>query len=118
MIIWDFKRFTLVSMRSRDIVRVEIRFAVRRAAAVVLIYSIKYNKYSKINPYVISDALMTDEHYLVLKGYGWVLKVLSESDPEHVYAYLLKNQGTMPRLAYRYALEKFDKQMKQQLMGN
>lgn len=92
-------------------------FAVRRAAAVVLIYPIKYHKYSKINPYIISDALMTDEHYLVLKGYGWMLKVLSESEPESVYAYLLKNKVTMPRVSYRYALEKFDKQIKQQLMG-
>lgn len=93
-------------------------FTVRRAAAVILIYPIKHNKYSKINPYVISDALMTDEHYLVLKGYGWMLKVLSESEPERVYAYLLKNKETMPRLSYRYALEKFDKQLKKQLMGD
>ena len=92
-------------------------FAVRRAAAVILIYPIKHNKYDQINPYIISDTLLNDEHYLALKGYGWMLKVLSESEPERVYAYLLKNKETMPRLSYRYALEKFDKQLKKQLMG-
>ncbi len=93
-------------------------FAVRRAAAVILIYPIKHNKYDQINPYIISDTLLNDEHYLVLKGYGWMLKVLSESEPERVYTYLFKNKETMPRLSYRYALEKFDKQLKKQLMGD
>lgn len=84
-------------------------FAVRRAAAVVLIYPIKKRMYKGIDPFAISDALMHDEHYLVLKGYGWMLKVLSEAEPNSVYDYLQKNKSTMPRVAFRYALEKFDK---------
>lgn len=91
-------------------------FWVRRAAAVILIYPIKHNKYRTINPFIISDALMNDNHHLVLKGYGWMLKVLSEVESNKVYEYLLKNKNTMPRVSYRYALEKFDKALKLQLM--
>lgn len=61
---------------------------------------------------MISDALMNDSHYLVLKGYGWMLKVLSEAEPEKVYEYLIKNRNCMPRVAFRYALEKLDKDKK------
>lgn len=92
-------------------------FFVRRAAAVILIYPIKYGKYESIQPLAVSDALMNDEHYLVLKGYGWMLKVLSEAEPDTVYNYLQKNRATMPRVSFRYALEKLDKDVKARLMG-
>lgn len=91
-------------------------FWVRRAAAVSLVYPIRKNKYKGINPFIISDALLNDDHYLVLKGYGWMLKVLSQSEPNSVYDYLMKNKDVMPRISYRYALEKFDKETKTRLM--
>ncbi|MGV8149824.1 MAG: DNA alkylation repair protein [Alkaliphilus sp.] len=92
------------------------KFSVRRAAAVVLIYPIKYDKYENLNPFLISDALMNDSHYLVLKGYGWMLKVLSQTEKNNVYDYLMQNKDIMPRLSFRYALEKFDKETKLRLM--
>jgi len=92
-------------------------FAVRRAAAVVLIYPIYKDGYADIDPFVISDILMTDEHYLVQKGYGWMLKVLSTKEPTKVIAYLDKHKDTMPRTAFRYALEKLSKEDKAMLMG-
>jgi 3-methyladenine DNA glycosylase AlkD len=91
-------------------------FCVRRGAAVVLIPSIKHNKYGRMDPFLISDALMMDEHYLVLKGYGWMLKVLSQTDQGIVYDYLVKNKNIMPRVSFRYALEKFDDKLKAELM--
>lgn len=91
-------------------------YLVRRAAAVILIYPIKRGKYQAINPFQISDALMYDEHYLVLKGYGWLLKVLSEKEPHKVCKYLELNKASMPRIAFRYALEKLDHETKLQLM--
>jgi len=93
------------------------KFAVRRAAAVVLIYSIKQGKYKGIDPFIISDALMNDAHYLVLKGYGWMLKILSEVEPDAVYEYLSKYKGVMPRVAFRYALEKLGKELKSSLLN-
>ena len=81
-------------------------FWMRRAAAVVLLPSIWQGKYDEIKPLRISDILMKDEHPLVLKGYGWMLKILSTKEPELVFNYLQKNKAMMPRTAYRYALEK------------
>lgn len=92
-------------------------FWVRRGAAVSLIYSIRKNKYQGIEPFVISDALLKDDHYLVLKGYGWMLKVLSQREPEAVYQYLLDKKENMPRISFRYALEKMSKEMKESLMS-
>ena len=92
-------------------------FAVRRAAPVVLIYPINKDKYSSINPLLVADILMHDEHYLVQKGYGWMLKVLSQKEPDKVYNYLKKHKAEMPRTAFRYALEKLDKDKKKDLMA-
>ncbi|CAK1820942.1 DNA alkylation repair protein [Vibrio crassostreae] len=92
-------------------------FAVRRAAAVVLIYPINKNRYSSLPPFKVADLLMKDEHDLVQKGYGWMLKVLSQKEPEWVIRYLKANHTVMPRVAFRYAIEKLDDKTKRKLMS-
>jgi len=92
-------------------------FWMRRAASVVLFVSIKKNKYDEINLIQICDILMSDKHKLVLKGYGWMLKALSAKEPEFVFMYLMKNKLTMPRLAYRYAMQKMDADKKMILLS-
>jgi len=91
-------------------------FWMRRAAAVVLIPSIWNDLYSQTNPLHISDLLMMDEHDLVRKGYGWMLKILSVKVPDLVFDYLLQHKAVMPRVAYRYALEKMDADKRKILM--
>ena len=104
--------------RFQDVIRwcEHERFAVRRSAAVALIPAIKAGFEAPIDPFLIADRLMHDAHYLVLKGYGWMLKVLSTKDPTSVINYLEKHKDTMPRVAYRYALEKFDSTTRNALM--
>ena len=92
-------------------------FWVRRAAAVVLLPSIGRDDYQGIDPYRISDALLADPHPLVQKGYGWMLKCLSEKEPETVEQYLRRCHSAMPRTAFRYALEKFSKETRRELMA-
>lgn len=92
-------------------------FWVRRASAVVLIPSIGRGDYQGIDPYRISDALLGDPHPLVQKGYGWMLKCLSEKEPGEVEQYLRRRCGAMPRTAFRYALEKFSKETRAGLMA-
>lgn len=92
-------------------------FWVRRASAVVLIPAILHNDYEGINPLAISDLLMTDTHDLVQKGYGWMLKSLSQIDIDAVTQYLIVNHDKMPRTAYRYALQKYDDETRKKLMS-
>ncbi len=92
-------------------------FWVRRAAAVVLIPGIMKDDYRGIDPYGVADALMYDPHDLVQKGYGWMLKCLSQVEPDAVRKYLAANSMRMPRTAFRYAMEKFDKEVKEKLMA-
>lgn len=92
-------------------------FWVRRASAVILIPAILHNDYEGIEPLMISDLLMSDKHDLVQKGYGWMLKSLSQIDMETVTNYLIDNHTKMPRTAFRYALEKYDKETRKKLMS-
>ena len=92
------------------------KFWMRRASAVGLLVSIRRNDYKEINPLQISDLLMRDEHYLVLKGYGWMLKEFASKEPEHVFNYLMKNKTVMPRIAFRYAMQTMDTDKKRILM--
>ncbi|MFV8409163.1 DNA alkylation repair protein [Vibrio owensii] len=92
-------------------------FAVRRAAAVTLIYPINKGLYKRTEPFHIADLLLEDDHYLVQKGYGWMLKVLAQKEPERVVDYLKRHHSKMPRTAFRYAIEKLDKQTKRELMA-
>ena len=91
-------------------------FWMRRASAIILIPSIWHDKYSETNPLQVSDILMADEHDLVRKGYGWMLKILSNKEPQLVYDYLLRHKDKMPRVSYRYALGKMDADRKAILM--
>ncbi|MCW1890150.1 DNA alkylation repair protein [Vibrio chagasii] len=36
----------------------------------------------------MADLLLEDKHDLVQKGYGWMLKVLSQKEPQQVEGYL------------------------------
>lgn len=91
-------------------------FWMRRAAAVILIPSIQKDSYGEVYATEIADLLMNDENILVLKGYGWMLKVLSTKKPDKVYNYLVRNKEIMPRVSFRYATEKMDRNMKKELM--
>lgn len=91
-------------------------FWVRRASAVVLIPALLHRDYDGISPFMISDALLCDEHELVRKGYGWMLKCYSQAEPETVKKYLIERRAVMPRVAFRYALEKYDAETRNTLL--
>ncbi|WP_112479066.1 DNA alkylation repair protein [Vibrio variabilis] len=92
-------------------------FAVQRAAAVILIYPIKKDAYSGLNPYLVAKLLFKNEHQLVQKGYGWLLKELSKKEPQQVIEYLRDNHKVIPRTAFRYALGNLDRCTKDALMS-
>lgn len=83
----------------------------RRAAAVSLIVPARKGKFLK-DIFEIADLLLVDNDDLVQKGYGWLLKVTSQSHQQEVFDYVIKNKKKMPRTALRYAIEKMPKELK------
>jgi len=89
---------------------------VRRASAVVLIYSINEKK-SLAPVFEMADILLLDKDDMVQKGYGWMLKVASNHEPEKVFKYVMKHKKEMPRTALRYAIEKLSPDLRKQAMA-
>jgi len=88
----------------------------RRASAVSLIKSARQGKFLK-EIFSIADILLIDQDDLVRKGYGWMLKVASQTHEREVFAYVMKNKKVMPRTALRYAIEKMSKELKAKAMA-
>lgn len=91
-------------------------FAVRRSAPVVLIRLSQANLIQFDLIKEVCMKLMNDEHYLVQKGYGWLLKESVKNYKEEVIKFLKENVNSMPRVAFRYAIEKLSKEEKDDLM--
>lgn len=89
---------------------------VRRGAAISLIVPARTKNILQ-DVYAVSNALLEDKEDLVRKGYGWLLKEVSNDYPQEIFAYVMKYKANMPRVALRYAIEKMSKKRKMQAMG-
>ncbi len=91
---------------------------VRRASAVSFIFaSNTYTTKSQLSDiFEIADSLLSDEDDLVQKGYGWMLKAASNKYPAQIFNYVIKRKNQMPRIALRYAIEKYPAEMRKEAM--
>ena len=93
----------------------------KRAAAVTLIYWVheyrrKMKKGEKVDKsdllykvFDISNLLKKDMDDLVQKGFGWLLKETSNIYPKEILEFVKLNKNKIPRVALRYAIEKYSK---------
>jgi 3-methyladenine DNA glycosylase AlkD len=81
-----------------------------------LIYSIEKKK-SLAPVFEIADILLLDKDDMVQKGYGWMLKVASNHEPNKVFEYVMRHKREMPRTALRYAIEKLSPDLRKQAMA-
>ena len=88
---------------------------VRRGLAVSMLPSLKAGQHLE-HSLAIADRLLMDEDELVLKGYGWMLKVAGQAFPDDVFAFVLQRRDRMPRVPLRYAIEKLPSDMRAEAM--
>lgn len=87
----------------------------RRAAAVSLIIPARKGKFPD-DILELADILLMDTDDLVQKGYGWMLKAMSEANQQQVFDYVMHHKQQMPRTALRYAIEKMPSEMRAMAM--
>ena len=88
----------------------------KRASAVSLIIPARKGMFLN-DIFEIADTLLLDSDDMVQKGYGWMLKVASQSHEKEVFDYVMNHKSNMPRTALRYAIEKMPKELKAQAMA-
>ena len=66
----------------------------------------------------ISKILLKDEHDLIHKAVGWMLREVGKKDADVLRKFLKENYNELPRTTLRYAIERFeDKERKEWLRG-
>lgn len=77
----------------------------RRAAIILTFPLIRINKFGPT--LAIARDLFTDEHDLIHKATGWMLREVGNRDEETLTEFLNKYKHQMPRTMLRYAIEKY-----------
>ncbi|WJK42594.1 DNA alkylation repair protein [Solwaraspora sp. WMMA2056] len=67
--------------------------------------------------YRIADILVHDDHDLVHKATGWLLRIAGDQDQPRLLAFLDRHAATMPRTLLRYAIEHLDKDQRAHYLG-
>lgn len=94
----------------------EDNFWLRRAGAVTLIYLTKKLDVLEMS-FDICKKLFNDKEDLVQKGFGWLLKELSDFYEYKVFDFLNTYKSVIPRVALRYAIEKMPKDKKKMILN-
>ena len=83
----------------------------RRIATLATFVFIRHNDFKDILK--LSEMLLSDNHDLMHKAVGWMLREMGKRDQKLLEKFLEKNYKKMPRTMLRYAIEKFEEKKRQ-----
>jgi 3-methyladenine DNA glycosylase AlkD len=72
-----------------------------------IIFTFAFIRAGELDPTIeISKALLKDEHDLIHKAIGWMLREVGKRNVQVLRSFLNANASQMPRTALRYSIEK------------
>lgn len=87
----------------------------RRIAIIATLYCIKKGHVQ--TTLEIAERLLHDNHDLIHKAVGWMLREVGKRNPEAETAFLDRHAVSMPRTMLRYAIERFPEELRLFYLG-
>ena len=87
----------------------------RRIAIIGTFYLTRQGELEEV--YRISKILLKDDHDLIHKAVGWMLREAGKKDQKRLEQFLLVHGPKMPRTMLRYAIEKFEEKKRKQFLS-
>lgn len=87
----------------------------QRVAIISTLYFIKNRKYD--DTLKLAETLLQHEHDLIHKAVGWMLREVGKKDFNTELKFLKKHYRKMPRTMLRYAIEKFEPDLRKRFLN-
>jgi 3-methyladenine DNA glycosylase AlkD len=74
---------------------------------IAMIFTFAFLRAGELEPtYEIAERLLRDDHDLIHKAVGWMLREMGKRDPSLLRTFLAEHSKVMPRTMLRYSIEK------------